>query len=204
MPVAAVIDGGKFERQLGVENRQFRKQRRADDHGFEQGLGVGEHGGGGAFAASAGGGRDREDRQGWVQQFVVALVVEDVAGVGGHGRHALGGVDAAAATDTDHRVTVVVFQEGHGSFQHVGGGVRFDAGKHFIADVTLGQRGEKTFHHARRHQPCVSDHQQFFPNMGLEQCTGLTHQTVAAFQSGGEIKLERVHGVLRFLLVRRQ
>ncbi|MNL21690.1 hypothetical protein D3C87_1429930 [compost metagenome] len=94
------------------------------------------------------------------------------------------------------------FQEGHGAFQHVSCRVGFDSGKYFITDLALSQRSEEAFHHARRHQPFIGDYQQFFLNLMLEQCAGLTHQAVSALQGRGEIKLERVHGSLRFLIGR--
>ncbi|MNC17330.1 hypothetical protein D3C75_652050 [compost metagenome] len=189
--------GGDGRRQLQgqcrVEDGQAREQPRADDHRLEQRALVGEHGRRRAFAAGTGGGRDGEDRQRRLGQFVVALVVEDVARVGGHRRHTLGGVDAAAAAHADHGGAVALFQQRHGSVEHVGAGVGFNGAEQLVVDARLLQRGEEAGQDASVDQALVGDHQQGAVHVRLEQRTGLVGQARATFGNGGEMELELAH-----------
>ena len=100
--------GGQAQRhrqgQLEIDDRRGRAAGEPGDQHLFVGLGVGDDREARHLRAGAGGRRDGDDRQADLRDVVRHLVVAHLAAIGVQHRHALGGVDRAAAADRDQAV----------------------------------------------------------------------------------------------------
>jgi len=92
--------------QLRVHQRNLGQHEGAAQADFDAVLGGGQDGVTSDLGAGAGGGGDRNERQAGARQALAAAddfqVIQDVAGVSGHGGDGFSGVERAAAAKGDH------------------------------------------------------------------------------------------------------
>ncbi len=116
--------GGQPQRhrqgQLKIDDRHRGTAGEPGDQHLLVGLGVGDDGEAGDLRAGARGGRDRDDRRPRPRDLVRHLVVAQMPAIGEQHRHALGGVDRAAAADRDEAVEIAVAQDADAGFDDFG------------------------------------------------------------------------------------
>ncbi len=136
--------GGQPQRhrqgQLKIDDRRRRAAGEPGDQHLLVGLGIGDDGKAGDLRAGARRGRDRDDRRAGSRDLVRHLVVAQMSAIGEQHRHALRGVDRAAAADRHQAVEIA-------GVQNCGSGVD-DLGRRVRDGVGKNRTGESPHHRA--------------------------------------------------------